>query len=142
MRMQVPSLASLSGLRIRHCHELWCREVWQWTPLTMLTLSALTTVWVWRRPGPGVLRVYRGVMVVCVVAAVAGMVFHYNANATLELELDPTVGGVDLFWKAMRGGVPSLAPGALLQVGLIGLIASWRHPALIDIHIKPEGEGR
>ena len=26
MRMQVRSLASLSGLRIRHCRELWCRS--------------------------------------------------------------------------------------------------------------------
>ena len=25
MRLQVRSLASLSGLRIQHCHELWCR---------------------------------------------------------------------------------------------------------------------
>ena len=25
MRTQVRSLASLSGLRIRHCRELWCR---------------------------------------------------------------------------------------------------------------------
>ena len=25
MRMLVQSLASLSGLRIWHCHELWCR---------------------------------------------------------------------------------------------------------------------
>ena len=25
MRLQVPSLASLSGLRIQRCHELWCR---------------------------------------------------------------------------------------------------------------------
>jgi len=24
-RLQVRSLASLSGLRIRHCYELWCR---------------------------------------------------------------------------------------------------------------------
>ena len=26
MRTQVQSLASLSGLRIQHCHELWCRS--------------------------------------------------------------------------------------------------------------------
>jgi len=26
MRTQVQSLASLSGLRIWHCHELWCRS--------------------------------------------------------------------------------------------------------------------
>ena len=29
MRMKVQSLASLSGLRIWHCHELWCRlQMW------------------------------------------------------------------------------------------------------------------
>ena len=34
MRMQVQSLASLSGLRIQHCHEQWCR--WQtWLRLTI-----------------------------------------------------------------------------------------------------------
>ena len=26
MKIQVRSLASLSGLRIRHCHELWCKS--------------------------------------------------------------------------------------------------------------------
>ena len=26
MRLWVQFLASLSGLRIRHCHELWCRS--------------------------------------------------------------------------------------------------------------------
>ena len=26
MRLQVRSLALLPGLRIRHCHELWCRS--------------------------------------------------------------------------------------------------------------------
>ena len=26
MRLQVPSLASFSGLRIQHCPELWCRS--------------------------------------------------------------------------------------------------------------------
>ena len=29
MRMQVRSLALLSGLRIQHCHELWCgSQMW------------------------------------------------------------------------------------------------------------------
>ena len=30
MRMQVQSLALLSGLRIWHCHELWCRSHLAW----------------------------------------------------------------------------------------------------------------
>ena len=29
MRTQVPSLASLNGLRIQHFHELWCKsQMW------------------------------------------------------------------------------------------------------------------
>ena len=41
MRIQVQSLALLSGLRIRHCHELWCRlQTW---------LGSLL-LWLWRRP--------------------------------------------------------------------------------------------
>ena len=29
MRMWVQSLASRSGLRIQHCHELWCKSQMQ-----------------------------------------------------------------------------------------------------------------
>ena len=29
MRLRVRSLALLSGLRIQHCHELWCRSQMQ-----------------------------------------------------------------------------------------------------------------
>ena len=41
MRLRVWSLASFSGLRIRRCHELWCR-------LQMPLDPAL--LWFWRRP--------------------------------------------------------------------------------------------
>ena len=36
MRVWVWSLASLSGLRIWHCHELWCRsQMWQGSGIAM-----------------------------------------------------------------------------------------------------------
>ena len=41
MRLQVQSLAMLSGLRIRHCRELWCRS--------RCGLD-LVLLWLWRRP--------------------------------------------------------------------------------------------
>ena len=41
MRMHVQSLASLSGLRIRHCPELWCRSQ-TWLDPELL--------WLWHRP--------------------------------------------------------------------------------------------
>ena len=41
--MQVPSLALLSGLRILHCHELWCRsQLW-------CRRSDPTLLWLWCR---------------------------------------------------------------------------------------------
>ena len=40
MRLQVLSLALLSGLRIQRCHELWCRSQ---------TKSDLALLWLWRR---------------------------------------------------------------------------------------------
>ena len=44
MRTQVRSLASLSGLRIPHCHELWCR-----------LKTDLALLWLWYRQAATVL---------------------------------------------------------------------------------------
>ena len=39
MGMQVRSLASLSGLRIRHCPELWCRlQTWLRSRVTVAVM--------------------------------------------------------------------------------------------------------
>jgi hypothetical protein len=37
-----------------------------------------------------------------------------------------------LLWKVMSGAAPALAPGAMVQLGLLGLIYTFRHPALIQ----------
>ena len=41
MKLRVRSLALLSGLRIRGCHELWCSQRHG---------SDLAWLWLWRRP--------------------------------------------------------------------------------------------
>ena len=39
MRTQVRSLALISGLRIRHCHELWCRsQMWLGSGVAMIVV--------------------------------------------------------------------------------------------------------
>ena len=42
VRLQVPSLDSLSGLRIQRCRELWCRS-------QMRLGSDLALLWLWCR---------------------------------------------------------------------------------------------
>ena len=45
MRTQVQSLASLSGLRIQHCHELWCRlQTWLGSDIVAAMLEATAPI--------------------------------------------------------------------------------------------------
>lgn len=103
---------------------------WQLTPLVLLGAALLTGAASWQRPGPAALRAFRAVMWLCVLAGVVGVVQHYLGNAEFERESDPTLTGLALFWTAARGATPALAPGAMAQLGVVGLLFAWRHPAL------------
>jgi hypothetical protein len=71
-------------------------------------------------------------MILQVVTGLAGLALHYKGNVEFELERDESLRGLKLFWEAIRGATPTLAPGALAQLGLVGLAFTYRHPALID----------
>lgn len=101
----------------------------QWIPLVMLALSLASTLVFWRRPSPGTLKTFRIIMVLCVVAGALGLYYHFVGNLEFALERNPSLGKLALAWKALRGATPALAPGALAQVGLLGLVYAFRHPA-------------
>jgi hypothetical protein len=101
----------------------------QWTPLVLLAVVLAAVLLVWRRPSPATVRFFQAVMALCVVAGAVGIVLHYRGNVEFELEHEP-LHGWKLFWEAIRGATPALAPGAMAQLGLLGLVYSYRHPAL------------
>jgi hypothetical protein len=101
----------------------------QWTPLVLLGVVLAAVLLVWRRPSPRTVRFFQVVMALCVAAGVVGIVLHYRGNVEFELEHEP-LHGWKLFWEAIRGATPALAPGAMAQLGLLGLVYSYRHPAL------------
>jgi hypothetical protein len=101
----------------------------QWIPLGVLAAGLLATVAAALRPSRATLNVFRLVMAACVVAGVAGVILHLRGNIEFELEMYPTLAGSALFWKAAHGATPALAPGALAQLGLLGLAFTYRHPA-------------
>jgi hypothetical protein len=103
---------------------------WQWTPLVILALALGTGVAVWLRPGPRTLALFGVAMGLCIVGGLVGLILHYRGNMDWALERDPTLSGLSLVWKVLRGATPALAPGALAQLGLVGLIHLYRHPAL------------
>jgi hypothetical protein len=79
---------------------------------------------------PRAVRFFQVIMSLCVVTGAIGVYLHYRGNVEFELERDGSLRGLRLFWEAIRGATPSLAPGALSQLGLLGLAYTYRHPAL------------
>ena len=105
-------------------------DPWQWSPFVALGLGLASGGALLRRPTPGRVRAFRAVMALFVVTGAVGVLLHYRGNAEFEVEQDPAVRGLALVWLALRGATPALAPGALAHLGLIGLLATWGHPAL------------
>src|SRR5205085_8807415 len=93
-------------------------------------IGVVVTAVVYFRPTSGALRVFQGLMLIYLVIGVLGVYLHFRGNVEFVLERYPTLGGLQLVWKALRGATPALAPGALAQLGLLGLIYGYRHPAL------------
>ena len=105
-------------------------DVWQWTPLALMAASLLVLGWHLASGGRLSTRAFQIVMVLFVVGGVVGVVLHYRGNAVFELEMYPSLVGFDLFTESIRGATPALAPGTMVQLGLIGLAYTFRHPAL------------
>jgi hypothetical protein len=117
-------------------------SVWQWVPLVSLCLGFACAAAVALRPSPGTLRAFQGVMALFAAAGLLGLYLHYRGNVEFELESDPSLRGLKLLWAALHGATPALAPGALVQLGLLGLVLAYRHPALgrgegSDVHSPP-----
>jgi hypothetical protein len=55
------------------------------------------------------------------ISGLVGVVLHYQGNVAFELELSPDAEGFDLFWEAMHGATPALAPGTMILLGAVGL---------------------
>jgi hypothetical protein len=105
-------------------------KAWQPVPLVVLGVGLVSGLLAAARPGQASLWWFRTVMAVFVAAGFTGLYLHYHGNAEFELEMRPSLHGSELFWKAVKGATPALAPLALAQLGLLGLAATYRHPLL------------
>lgn len=104
---------------------------WQLTPVVVFGVGLVVIVWWLIARGRASLRAFQAVMLLFVASGVAGTILHYNGNVAFELEMMPGLRGFELFGKAMMGATPALAPGVMIQLGLIGWLYTFRHPVLI-----------
>ncbi len=103
---------------------------WQLAPVILLGASLIVLIWHAVERGPASTKTLQATMLLFVLSGLAGLYLHYHGNAAFELEMYPSLRGVALFWEAMKGATPALAPGTMIELGLIGLAYSYRHPSL------------
>jgi len=105
----------------------------QLIPLALIAAAFVTLAWHKFRPSPAAVRAVQLVMTCLVIAGPLGIYYHYGANAEFQREMDPSVTGLALFWKVMAAKTPpAIAPGSVSHLGLLGLVYTYRHPALVS----------
>ena len=104
-------------------------DAWQYAPLLLIGIGCAVLVVLALRPSAIVVRLFQITMLAFIASGIAGIVLHYQGNVEFELELQPDASGLALFWEAMKGATPALAPGTMVLLGALGLICAYRDPA-------------
>jgi hypothetical protein len=111
----------------------------QWIPLILIVLGFAVSGWQAVRSTALSVRVLQALLLVFILSGFAGIYFHYQGSAEFKLESNPSLIGWALFREAIRAKAPPLlAPGTMIQLGLLGLAYTYRHPALERANNKGE----
>lgn len=100
----------------------------QIAPVVLLGVGLLTLVWHAVAPGAASVRAVQATMALLVISGALGVVLHYRGNVEFELEMYPSLSGLELVGKTLTGATPVLAPGSMTMLGLVGLVHTYRHP--------------
>jgi hypothetical protein len=105
-------------------------SVTQWIPLIAFAIALPAVAAAALAPRRSTVRLLQAIMLAFIAAGLAGLWLHYRGNVEFALETYPAMKGSELVWEALTGATPALAPGTMVQLGLLGLAATFRHPAL------------
>ena len=106
---------------------------WQPIPLALLAASLLTLVWC-RSATPVSWRVFQALMWLFIAAGALGVILHLRGNMQFAQELFSSASGFEIFRESIFGATPALAPGTMVLLGGLGLLVTYRHPALRRAH--------
>ena len=132
-------LVGVGGISV----ELWLlghyEDLDQFIPLGLSFVATIVILATAFKPTRIMVRLLQAVMLLFVVSGLVGVWFHFQATTEFQLEMDPSLRGWALFRKAIVAKAPpALAPGAMIQLGLIGLAYTFRHPAVRGL--TPRGD--
>jgi hypothetical protein len=94
----------------------------QLVPVVLLVLALIVLAWHVMGHSAASLRVLMGLMILFVLAGFAGFVAHFHGSAEFQLDLEPSLSTWELLEKVLHAKAPPLlAPGMMMQLGLLGL---------------------
>jgi hypothetical protein len=94
----------------------------QFVPLVLIAAAVAVLAWEVMRRNTASRRAMQIVMGLFVLAGFVGFAAHFLGSAEFQLELNPAMSAWELLEKVLRAKAPPLlAPGMMLQLGLLGL---------------------
>jgi hypothetical protein len=94
----------------------------QLVPVVLIVLALVVLAWHVMGHSTSSLRVLMWLMVLFVLAGFAGFAAHFYGSAEFQLDLEPSLSTWELLEKVARAKAPPLlAPGMMMQLGLLGL---------------------
>jgi len=108
-------------------------DAWQLVPVSLLAVTFMTILVHVIRGGSRGLTVLQILLVLMVASGALGIFLHYQANVSFQLDTNPDLKGWALYSRVLHSiAPPSLAPGVMAQLGFLGLIYTYKHPARRD----------
>lgn len=102
----------------------------QLIPFVLCGVGLIAVVAALRRPQRARLLALRGVMSLLLLGSLLGIYEHLVNNFAFELDMRPSAVWSDVWFQALRGAAPLLAPGILAVAAVVAIAATYAHPAL------------
>ena len=105
------------------------KETWQMVPIVFIVLTLVAVLWHVFTGSTTSLQVLRMLMPILILVGMTGVFLHMKGSMAFQLEANPDLTGWTLLTKILRAKAPpALAPGIMVQLGLLGSIYGYKHP--------------
>lgn len=92
----------------------------QLIPMLCIALLLVLVVILFFQKNAIVKGIFKFALLLTAASGVYGVFLHLNANYEFEQEMRPSAKGWDLFLESLSGALPTLAPGSMIVLALIG----------------------
>lgn len=101
-------------------------------PFILSGIGLISIFLMWKSPGKMTVYALRYISFLIELGGLYGIYEHLSSNLAFEMEIHPEYALGTVFWEALGGATPLMAPGILFFAALLAMASTWKHPALVD----------